>query len=218
MKSSRILLYNWRMNYLKTAIISLAFVFISTNVYADSPLTSTNFAAAYADEPMVIAASKTDGYISNYVMDYLSSDKFPIDVKMAIINQFGWKLAGKNNSKAYAFYLKESRGYSDMPDFLKSGKADELLAMAYITALDDYFNVDEAIMFADEALKKRPESRTFHLIAGLIKAQKAMDSDWCEVFKITDGVRKNVELKNDMRPEAVKIIYDYMDIYGDDCK
>lgn len=206
------------MNYLKLLLISLVVIIFPTNVLADSPLTSTNFAAAYANEPMVVAASKTEGYINNYIMDYLTSDEFPIDVKMAIINEFGWKISGKNNSQAFLIYLKEKRGYSDRQDFLKSGKADELLAMAYITALDDYFNVDEAIVLAHEALKKNPESRTFQLIAGLIKAQQAMDSDWCEVFKITDRVRKNEGLKNDMKPEAIKIIYDYMDIYGESCK
>lgn len=202
----------------KSLLIGLVFVIFSTNVSADSPLTSTNFAAAYADEPMVIAASKTEGYINNYIMDYLTGDEFSIDLKMAIINEFGWKISGKNNSQTFMLYLKEKRGYPDKQDFLKSGTADELLAMAYITALDNYFNVDEAIVLADAALKKNPQSRTFQLIAGLIKAQKAMDSDWCEVYKITDRVRQNEELKNDIKPEAVKIIYDYMDIYADSCK
>lgn len=206
------------MNFLKTFLIALILLALSTTALADSPLTSTNFAAAYTEQPMVVAASKTEGYINNYIMDYLTSDKYPIDVKMAIINEFGWKISGKNNSQAFLVYLKEKRGYKDKIEFLEKGKADELLAMAYIAALDDYFNVDDAIKFADKALSKNPESRTFNLIAGLIKAQKAMDSDWCEVYKITDRVRKNTELKNDMKPEAVKIIYDYMDIYGDECK
>lgn len=206
------------MKYFRNAFIFLAILIFSTAVFADSPLTSTNFAAAYSDQPMVIAASKTEGYINNYIMDYLTNDKYPIDVKMAIINEFGWKISGKNNSQAFLIYLKEKRGYQDKSEFLKSGKAEELLAMAYITALDDYFDVDQAFVFAEAALKKNPKSRTFQLIAGLIKAQKAMDSDWCEVFKITDRVRKNTELIDDIKPEAVKIIYEYMDIYGDDCK
>jgi hypothetical protein len=218
LKTSGVLLHNSPMNYLKKTLICLSIIIFSSSAFADSPLTSTNFAAAYTDQPMVIAASKTEGYINNYIMDYLTSDKYPIDVKMAIINEFGWKISGKNNSQAFWVYLKNKHGYVDKDAFIKAGKADELLAMAYISALDDYFNVDDAIVFAEKALEKNPESRTFNLIAGLIKAQKTMDSDWCEVYKITDRIRKNIELKNDMKPEAVKIIYDYVDIYGDECK
>lgn len=206
------------MKYFKASFVSFLLLIFSVTAFGDSPLTSTNFAAAYTDQPMVVAASKTQGYINNYIMDYLTSDKNPIDVKMAIINEFGWKISGKNNSQAFMKYLIEKRGYADKNEFLKSGEADELLSMAYITALDDYFNVDDAIVFAEQALKKNPESRTFNLIAGLIKAQKSMDGDWCEVYTITDNIRKNSGLKNDIKPEAVKIIYEYMDIYAEYCK
>ncbi len=202
----------------KIALIICILILFSSAVFADSPLTSTNFAAAYMDQPMVVAASKTSGYINNYIMDYITEEKNPVDVKMAIINEFGWKISGKNNSEAYWKYLKEKRGYDDQKDFLKNGKADEILSMAYITALDDYFEVDDAIILAEKALEKNPKSRSFQLIAGMIKAQKAMDGNWCEVFQITDRVRKNDKLQDDIKPEAVKIIYDYMDIYGENCK
>lgn len=202
-------------------ILSL-FLFVAilfcAQALADSPLTSTNFAAAYSDQPMVVAASKTDGYINKYIMDYLTDEQNPVEVKMAIINEFGWKISGKNNAQTFAKYLKETRGYADEKEFLRTGKGDELLAMAYITALDDYFDVDDAVVFADAALQKNPKSRTYNLIVGLISAQKAMDSDWCGVYQITDRIRKDTGLKNDMKPEAVKIIYDYMDIYGEYCK
>jgi hypothetical protein len=44
-----------------------------------------------------------------------------------------------------------------------------------------------------------------------------MDSDWCEVYNLTNSVRENKELKIDMKEEAISIIFDYMDIYKDDC-
>ena len=45
-----------------------------------------------------------------------------------------------------------------------------------------------------------------------------MDSDWCQVYQITDGVRNNQRLMNDMRTKGVAMIYSYMDIYEDSCK
>lgn len=202
----------------KTAIILCILILFSSAAFADSPLTSTDFSDAYADEPIVIAASKTTGYITNQLMDYLTDEKRPIALKMAVINKFGWNINGKNNDQVFMKYLKEKYGYSDEKAFLEKGKGDELLSMAYLKALSNYFEVDNAVKYAEKALEKNPKSRTYNLIVGLIKAQKAMDSDWCEVFQITDRVRKDTNLINDMKPEAVKIIYDYMDIYGDDCK
>ncbi len=190
----------------------------SSAVFADSPLTSTNFSAAYSEEPIVIAASKTEGQLTNELMDYLTDENNPIDLKMAVINELGWKFRGKNNGQVFMKYLTEKYKYSDEKKFLKKGKADDLLSMAYLKALSDYFDVSDALVYAEKAMKKNPTSRTYNLIVGLIKAQKTMDDNWCEVYKITDGIRKNDNLKDDLKPEAVKIIYDYMDIYGDYCK
>ena len=151
-------------------------------------------------------------------MDYLTNEYNPIVVKMALINKIGWKVSGRNNAKLFMDYLMSNKGYSSSKKFYRNGKADELLSYAYLKALDNYFEVDEALRFAKRAVKKNKKSRTFHLIHSLIHAQKTMDSDWCEVYQITDGVRKNQRLMNDMRTRGVVMIYSYMDIYADSCK
>jgi hypothetical protein len=56
------------------------------------------------------------------------------------------------------------------------------------------------------------------LIVSLIKAQKAMDKDWCDIYKITDGVRQNSALTKDMKDEAAQIIFEYTDGYKEFCK
>ncbi len=204
---------------LKRILLSTCLLLIgSLTVFADSPLTSTDFADAYANEEIVIKASKTNGVLTNELMDYLTDQKNPLDVKMALINKLGWNINNKNNAEIFMNYLKLKYKYSDMEKFLKKGKKDDLLSMAYIKAMDNYFNVTEAVKIAEKALKKNKKSRTANLIAGLIKAQQAMDNNWCEVYKITNSVRENKKLKDDIRPEAVKIIYDYMDGYGDSCQ
>lgn len=197
--------------------ITTLFMF-SFSVFADSPLTSTDFSAAYETEPIVIAASKTNGVLTDELMDYLTGKNNPVDLKMAVINKLGWNFDGKNNSQIFMNYLMKKYRFDDKEKFAKKAKGDDLLSMAYLKALDNYFEVDEALRLAEKALKKNKKSRTYNLIHGLIKAQKAFDDNWCEVFQITDRVRKNEKLKNDIKPEAVKIIYDYMDIYAKECK
>lgn len=191
---------------------------LTSNAFADSPITSTKIADAYLDEPIVAAAANANGVIDDELMEYLSSEFNPVDVKMAVINKLGWKISGQNNSKLYIEYLMKEGGYSSEKKLLKKGSADELLSVAYLKAMDNYFEVDEALKYAERAVKKNRVSRTFQLISSLIKAQKAMDSNWCAVYQITDGVRKNKRLMNDMRTKAVDIIYDYMDIYGESCE
>lgn len=202
----------------KSILIITALLIFSFSVFADSPLTSTDFSAAYSAEPIVIAASNTNGVLTEELMDYLTDKNNPVDLKMAVINKLGWNIAGKNNSQIFMNYLMKKYRFNNAEKFPKKAKGDDLLAMAYLKALDNYFKVDAAVELAEKALKKNKKSRTYNLIAGLIKAQKAFDGNWCEVFQITDRVRKNEKLKNDIKPEAVKIIYDYMDIYGDECK
>ena len=74
---------------------------------------------------------------------------------------------------------------------------------------------------ANKAVEKNKTSRqsyTFHIIRGLIKAQSLFDSDWCLLWKATNTVRTNQDLKMDMRKQAIAIIFDYMDLYKGDCE
>lgn len=206
------------MNLKKTSLAVLLTAVLAAAAYADSPITSTEFGGAYMDEPIVVVVDYADGVLNSRLMEYISSEYNPVDVKMAIINRLGWKIKGRDNARLFLNYLMKNRGYSSEKKFFKKGRADELISYAYLKAMDDYFNVDDAVRFAERAVKKDKEgSRTIRLIAGLIRAQKAMDSSFCDVFRITDSIRKNERLMNDMRTKAVNKIYEYMDTYGDSC-
>lgn len=197
----------------------MATAILSATALADSPITSTHFAEAYQDEPIVVVTVQyADGVLNSRLNEYLASEYNPVDVKMAVINALGWQIEGRDNAKIFLDYLIKNRRYSSASKFYKKGRADELLSYAYLKAMDNYFEVDEALRFAERAVRKdRSGSRTVRLIAGLIRAQKAMDASFCSVYQITDGIRKNEKLMNDMRTKAVNIIYEYMDIYGDSC-
>lgn len=204
---------------LKRFFCLFAFVFaFGSLALADSPLTSTDFSKAYSNEKIVVAASQTNGVLTEELMKYLVDAKKPIDVKMAIINQLGWNIDGKNNSQIFLDYILKKYKYSDIVEASEKAKADVILSFAYLKAMDNYFQVEDAGKLAQIAVSRNPKSRTFNLIAGLIRAQSVMEQSFCEVYQITDGVRKNADLKNDLKPEAVSIIYEYTDGYREYCK
>ena len=199
------------------AFVLISLVFTCKSVYADSPLTSTNISKAYQDLSIVIKASEAEGILTNELIEYLLNEKNPIANKIALINELGWDIDGKNNAAIFLDYLIQKQGYEDQEDFLNNGKDFELLSMAYLKALDDYFNVSEALIYAERALSKNSESYTYNIITALIEAQIATRGDWCKVYKSTDQVRTKTSLETDMRDEAVTIIFDYMDSYKKYC-
>ena len=198
-------------NFIVVLIIGLL---SSQSLFADSPLTSTNFSKAYKDSEIIQLASKTEGKLTIELMDYLSNNKNPIELKIALINELGWSFDGQNNSTIFYNYLKEKSKLED----INEADANILICYAYLKALDNYFDVEDAIIYAKKAKSKNEKSYTINIICALIEAQKAMDSDWCEVYNLTNNVRINNTLNQDMKKDSISIIFDYMDIYKYNCK
>ncbi len=177
---------------------------------ADSPLTSTSFYTSYLGIPEVKAASEAGGVLNSDLMDFLKAKK-PVAHKMAVINALGWSFEGQSNYQLFKDYLGNKTGKGKR-------KAENLLALAYLKALDNYFDCRGALALADEALSLNPKSYTFNIIHGLIKAQVLFDSNWCDVYNATNSVRTNSELTMDMNNGAIQVIFTYMDLYKADCE
>jgi len=202
-------------------LICFLFIFLlsmNLDVHADSPLTSTDISSAYKNHEIVIKASKSNGKLSVELIEYLLIPENSIDIKIAIINELSWDIDGKINSLIFWQYVKELFDYDDEQDFQKHAHGDHLLCMAYLKALDNYHNVDKAIVYVDLALDQNKQSYTYNIINSLIKAQKEMDYDWCQVYLLTHKVRLNDNLNKDMKITAVNNIFQYMDLYKDNCK
>ena len=204
------------MNAIRTLLVALIFLLTASQVKADSPLTSTDFSSAYADLEIIQKAKAQNGVLNVELMSYLVSTKNPVDVKLAVINELGWDFNGKNNFDLFMGYLK-SNGYKKEKKITKKGGADLLICIAYIKAMDNYFQVSDAISWAKKAQAKDKGSYSVQLIAGLIQAQEAMDGSWCKVFELCDSVRADQQLKMDMRQEASDLIFEYMDLYSEYC-
>ena len=201
--------------YIQTLIF---FLLLSSICFADSPLTSTGFSKAYLNEPILVKASKSKGILSKELMFYLTDESNPVDIKVALINKLGWSLKGKNNATIFLKYLIQEQNYKNKEEFFDNGKGDHLLCFSYLKALDDYNDVTDAIRYSGYASSKNPKSYTYQMISALIYAQKVIYSDRCQVYKLTDEVRRNNSLIRDMKEEAISIIFDYMDLYKHNCQ
>lgn len=206
------------MKILRLFILVAIFLSTSVQVFADSPITSTPFSTVYSQEKIIQTTIKAKGIITQDIIDYLTKKGNPIELKMAVINQLGWQEKVKDNAVIFYRAINFKYRYKSEEEFKQKGDGDELLSYAYLKAMDDYQDVNSAVKFAEAALEKNPKSLTYNLIAGLIKAQKVMDNDWCEVYKITNSIQKNSELTVDIKSEATQIIYEYMDGYKEFCK
>jgi hypothetical protein len=202
----------------KIFFISL-FLFSFINLtFADSPLTSTEFYKAYSTYPIVIEAASTKGILTNSLVTYLTNDENPIDVKIAIINTLGWDIKGKSNAKIFIEYCSKKYNSKNYQQLTKELNASELICLAYIKSLDDYFNVKEANKLALLAIEKSPNSYTIRIIQSLINAQSYVMKSYCKVFKIIEEVKLNKTLIMDFKKEASEIIFQYINDYKKYCK
>lgn len=184
---------------------------------ADSPLTSTPFGELYNDEEIVQFALESNGEMNARILDYLGNETNPIAIKLAVINALGWKFEGKSNHQEYLNYLIKAKKLKNIKTVLKKGSAHDIICLSYLKAMDNYFDVKEAAKWSRIAQKKDPNSYSVHIIAALIQAQEAFDTDWCKVYQLTNAVRENNKLEIDMRDQAISLIFEYMDLYKDSC-
>ena len=198
----------------RSILLIFKFVIISSlTVRADSPLTSTPFHDKYTDIDIVLKAEQT-GVMNQEFADYLHDRSNPIDVKAALINALGWSLEGKSNAEIYNTLIHKRQMTEE--DIFKIN-ANELFVIGYLMALDNYFDVSKAILFLKQARIKNSGSYTYSIIEALAKAQKAMEKDFCKVWKYANKVFSNEDLEMDMREDAGKMMYDYMIVYKEYC-
>ena len=197
-------------------LLNVLFMF-SAITHADSPITATGFYEAYMDVKMVERAH-LEGVMGLEIAEFLTSPENSIDAKAAVINALSWRFDGKNNAELYACYLALLYHVSLIELDTAFLSADEIFCMGYLMVMDDYFHPEKALPLLEEAHKTMGNSFTVSIILAIVKAQRAFDSDWCEVWKLTEAVLQNKELNQDLRPEAIKLIVDYMILYEEYCE
>jgi hypothetical protein len=209
---------------MKQTLLLLLFTFSINSVFADSPLTYTDFYKAYMDVPMVQEALKSKGKITNEMMEYIDNDTNPLDIKLAIINAIGWDHKGLINSKIFFKYVINNKKYKtdfsgDYMAFKWYATRDELICYSYMRAMDNYFDVVDAFEMAGEAVRKYSDSFSVNMIYNLIKSQGLTAfGENCYASKMFLTLKDNPKLKIDMRKESMSYVFEYMMSIGENCK
>lgn len=197
-----------------------------SEIRADSPLTSTDFYTAYLDIPVVKSAANKRGVLSIDAKVFLYDSKNPLDQKLALINAVGWNFNGLTSYQEYLYFCKDkfrtenklSSGQiiSDL-EIVAALPPEQMVVLAYLSALSDYFDMSVPWMFSRLALSDKENSQSYMLPIALVLAQMYLDSDeWCNVYKVMQDLFVNVTNK-DMRPQAVIQIMNYIDGYKEYC-
>lgn len=198
--------------FLRFGLLGIAFLFSTPSLRADSPLTSTPFYEAYQTHKIIRLALESEGTLTPKLMKYLCHPRKPLALKLALINALGWDFDGKHNADLFYAYLEKRNKVKQ----LETPNPTLQICYAYLKAMDNYFEVDQALEYANRA---RDNSRSYavHLVASLIEAQQKMETDWCGTYLATDRVRRNTQLNQDISPEANAIIFKYMALYASSC-
>lgn len=203
---------------IKNLLLSLCLLLVANTCFADSPLTSTPFYKGYLDVAIIKEAAKSNGKITEKQLQFLTNSKNPIAIKLALINSLGWNVKGKSNAPEYLEYLFEKQPQLNYKNFINKATADQIICYAYLKAMDDYFNVKSASIFAKQAMRKAPTSYSIHLIGTLIQVQGVNTKNWCTIYTNMNQVRRNKKLQFDFRPKSVQAIFSYTDIYKKECR
>lgn len=199
---------------------SLFFFFILFIPFAgicDSPLTSADFHLAYKHKVIDKAVKRKGKPINKEIMQFLMEKGCGLDYKVALINAVGWDFDGQKNAQLFLKFLIKTKKCTNESDLLLSNNAEWLICYAYLMAMDNYFQVSRAKEIAQMALGLNNTSYTVQIIAALIEAQEALNTDWCQVYQSTNKVRETTGLVMDMNEVARQIIFEYMDIYSSSC-
>lgn len=187
--------------------------------WADSPLTSTDFAESYNDHPMVqmaltLHSDDQDPYMPVTILDFLADKKSPIDVRLAVINAISWNFEGKSSGEQLYEYLSKRYKAKTTDKLVKKLDAGTLAVYAYAKAMSDYFDVKEAQELGHKAVKKdKSKSFSVAFITSLIDAQVYLDDDWSMVYKVVNDVLHDGSLHLDMRQSAIDSVMEYIGEY-----
>ncbi len=183
--------------------------------WADSPLTSTHFADAYSDHPMVqMADQMMQNDIPTTLLNFLADKNSPVDVRLAVINKIGWNFDGTTVGAQLGEYLMGRYGAKSEKKLVKKLDAGTLAVYAYAKAMSNYFDVTAASELGHQAVKKnKNKSFSVAMISALIDAQIYLDSDWGMIYKVIADVLHDGSLHLDMRQEAIDNIMEYINLY-----
>ena len=219
-------------NLARTLLLSLALGGLvgSKNADADSPLTSTDLASAYADIAAVRAAQRQQ-HLDPFLLKFLLSDR-PLDEKAAVINGLGWRLGGTRHGEQFLRALAQQQGKNLENLRLTDLSPDNKFVLGYLLAMDNYQTLSPLqfkaardfasltpIQLLSQAAYALPDDFTVQFVRSLVAAQYWFDQSWCAVYLEPVAILRQFppESRN-LRPQAIDAAMNYMDLYAADCR
>lgn len=212
-----------------TVPIALLLALAPLPAAAHSPLTSTDFHRDYAGVQEVDHA-RAHGLDSRTIA-LLRDPSVPSDVRAAMVNALGWSVDGQQNARAFASALAAAHGVAPGQLRAEHLSPEELLALGYMAALDDYFGLSPVggatglstsrpIELLERAARAAPNDFPIAIVLALVRAQAHLDdpaNGSCKAWSAVRGAFARFPQPS-MRPDAVRRIAEYMDLYGGSCR
>lgn len=202
--------------------ITLLFLFLSQFLFADSPITSTEFYKVYLDLNLVKRASTSNGKLSQEMLVFLGDENQKLEHKLALINAIGWDHKNNNSKKFlnYIIHKKKYKGdfkYNDYVLLMYYGTPEEQICYAYLKAQEDYFNLSTAFEMANKA-KMKSNLFGVHFVFQLIKAQINFSiREHCQARKPFLELRDNKNLKDRLKENALPLLLEYVLTSTENC-
>lgn len=147
---------------------------------------------------------------------YLLNSRHALDHRLAVVSALGWDINGQRNAKIFSdMALNESRTWFYSRNW-KQLPPDQLIILAYLGALDDYFDTKDELKQARMAQEKDPNNASIAVIGALIEGQGILELKDTQEWKRVWTIAKPALEKRDpprLRPKALLIIRKYMLLY-----
>lgn len=206
--------------------LATAFLLAAFAAFADSPLTSIDFATAYKDLPGVQSAK--DGNIeAAYVSLASTADN---GSKLAVANALGWE--GDFATGFFEFLAAQRHVPAERLD-ARDLDASQRFVAGFLVATADYLELKplkpkgqgvwrmKGVELLQQAAKELPNDFAVQYALAIVQAQTLMhagDKRWCEVFRTPDTVLRRFPVaQRNLRPGAVESAQGYLNSYEEYC-
>lgn len=201
----------------------IQFIFLSLIIYfqsfsQSSPITNTSFYTVYKNDFYAVKLAEESGVLNEKIAEFLLTDQYSNDLKAAVINALSFDILGKENSEEFKLYLQAKYQLSAVNNgTYDSINASDLMSLAYLTIMDDYFSPNKALPIIIKASDKNPNDHAICIVKLLIEAQAAYIDDPCGASKLYQIETKGKNFTNMLLPEALIIIENYFDELKGSC-
>ena len=147
---------------------------------------------------------------------FLTQPPHSNDQKLAVMTALGFE---HGDNAALFVQLLERLRPGDV-------SASDRFVAGYLLALDDYLKLKmkgldgrTALELLDQAAAELPDDFAVQYARALVQAQAAMDSSWCDVYRLPEAVKQRFpKPKRNLRPAALEAADGYLHGYSESCE